>query len=126
MVGIDGLCRVRALGVDGVAQLLTGLEEGDALGGDVDLFAGLGVTADAGIALAGTEASKATDFDLVAGLQGSDDGFKQGVDDDFSVAAGKITEGSYFINEISFSHRGVSFRACVRHLAIIGVHGPRG
>jgi len=49
-----------------VAQFFAGLEEGHALGWTIDLFAGLGVAADAGVALAGAEACRSADFNLVA------------------------------------------------------------
>ena len=39
-------------GVDEVAKLFGGLEVRDALGGDIDAFAGFGIAANAGIALA--------------------------------------------------------------------------
>src|SRR4051812_37853072 len=64
-------------GVDRITQLFRGLEERDPFGGNVDALAGLGVTTDAGVALAGAEAAKAADFNLVAGLERTDDRFEE-------------------------------------------------
>ena len=89
-VGGGGRRRFDAIGVDGVAELLTWFEERDPLGWDVDLFAGLGIASDAGISLAGSEAAETTDLDLISGLQRSDDGLEEGVDDNFTVAACEV------------------------------------
>ena len=75
-------------GVDEVAKLFAGLEERDTLGRNGDGSAGLGVAASARIALAGAEAAKAPDFNLVIGFKGSDDRFEEGIDDDLTVTAG--------------------------------------
>src|ERR1035441_9515606 len=94
VVGVDVVGRFRcgktldAARIDRVAQLLRGLEERDALGGHIDALAGLGVAADAGVALARAEAAEPSDFDFVAGFERSYDGLKEGIDDDFAVASG--------------------------------------
>ena len=97
------------LWIDGVAEFFGGLEEGDSLGGDVYLSAGLGIAADAGVALAGTEAAEAANFDLVAGFEGPDDGVKEKVDDDFAVTSGEVSECGDLVYQVCFGHV-VSFR----------------
>jgi len=112
-VGARGLRAGGALGsagVDGVAELLGGLEEGDALGWDIDSLASLGVAADAGVALACAEAAKAADFDLVAGFEGSDDRLEEGIHDDLAIAAGKVAKSGHSIDKVGFGHRVVSLR----------------
>ena len=91
-------------GVDEIAQLLGGLEVGHALGGDFDAFAGLGVAADARIALPDAEGAEAADLDLVAALQGGDDGFEDGLDDYFAIAAGEIAQAGHFFDQVGFCH----------------------
>jgi len=113
-VGGAGCCCFRAVGVDGVAEFLGGLEEGDALGGDFHLGTGFGVASDAGVALAGAEAAEAADFDLVSGFKGFDDRLKEGFDDDFAIAACEVAEGCDFIDEVSFSHERSPFGLVLR------------
>jgi hypothetical protein len=60
-------------GIDEVAEFLRGFEERDFFGGDFYFGSGFWVASDARVSLARTEASKSSDFDLVAGFQGSDD-----------------------------------------------------
>src|SRR6201994_2390512 len=100
--GLDAF--VDPLGVDQVAQLFAGLEVRDALGGDFDLVAGLGIAAGAGLALTDTEAAKAADLDLVAGLQCLNDGVNSCVDTDLAVAAGQISNLGDFLYQIGFGH----------------------
>lgn len=89
-MGVDLICcgRPGAVGVDGVAEFLGGLEEGDSLGWDVYLFSCFGVSPYAGVALAGAEAAKTTDFNLVSGFECPDDGVEEGIHDDFAIATG--------------------------------------
>ena len=104
-MGVDGSGTIAGLWrVDRVAEFLAGLEEGDALCRDVDLFPRLGITPDPGVALASPEATETADFDLVPGLECTDDGLEERVDDDLSVAAGEISESRYFVDEVSFGH----------------------
>ncbi len=67
VVGIDFRLGVGCgLGIHQVAKFLGWLEEGNLLGGNIDLLAGLGVATDAGVSLASAEAAEAADLDLVA------------------------------------------------------------
>jgi len=54
-------------GVDQILQLLAGLEVRDLLSRNFDPVTGLGITSDAGLALAGAEAAKAAYLNLVTG-----------------------------------------------------------
>src|SRR5260370_5974610 len=65
-------CRGWVIVVDHVLEFLAGLEIGDLFGRDLNAGAGLGVASHAGLALAGAEAAKAADLDLVARAQGAD------------------------------------------------------
>src|SRR6185312_1256278 len=99
---------LHAAGIDGIAQFFGRLEEGHALGGDIDAFAGLGIAADAGVALAGTEAAKAANFDLVAGFEGADDRLEERVNDDLPIPAGEVSQGGYAVYQIGLGHRRLS------------------
>src|ERR1700761_4389374 len=72
--------------VDQIAQLLGGLEVGNAFCRDFDAIAGFGIAADAGIALPDTEGAKAANLNLVSRLQGGDHGVEDGLDNHFPVA----------------------------------------
>ena len=50
------------------------------------------------------ETAEAADLDLVALLEGTDDGLEEGVDDDFAVTTGEITERGYLVDEVGFGH----------------------
>src|ERR1700734_4172564 len=76
--------------VNGVAKLLRRLEEGDTFGWHIHLGSGLGIAPGPGVALSRPKASEPTDFNLVTGFQCPDDGIKQGIDDDFAIAACKV------------------------------------
>jgi len=108
-LGCDGFVRI-----DEVAELLAGFEVGNTLGWDRDRSAGFGVTAGAGLALAGAETSETADFDLVVGLKGGDDRVKEGIDDDLAIAAGEVSQGGNVIDEFGFRHifRGSGVREC--------------
>src|ERR1700722_11371250 len=73
-----------------VLQLLAGLEERYFLGGHLDLFTSLGIASRARIALAGSEAAKAADLNLVARAQGPHHAVKDGFHDHFAVFACKF------------------------------------
>ena len=107
MVGVDWGMRPsfgRLAGVDQIAELFAGLEVGHALGRDRDGGPGFGVTASAGLALAGAKAPEASDLDLVVGLEGGDDGVEESVDDDLAVTAGEVSKGGNVIDEFGFRH----------------------
>jgi hypothetical protein len=95
--------------IDGVTKLFGWLEEGHTLGWDIDLGAGLGITSGASVALAGAKASEAANLDLIASLQCADNGFKESVDDDLTIAAGEVAQGGDFVYEVSFGHIEVPF-----------------
>jgi hypothetical protein len=97
-------CLCCAGGVNRVTELFGRLEEWDALGRNVNLGSGLWVASSTCVALASAEASEATNLNLVAGFEGTDDSFEESIDDNFAVAAGKVSQGGDFVDEISFGH----------------------
>jgi hypothetical protein len=101
-IGFGGLCG--AGGVYRVAELFGWLEEGNAFGWHVDLGSSLGVAACAGVALARAEAAEATNLNLVAGFERTDDSFEESIDDNFAVTAREIAQGGDFVDEVSFGH----------------------
>src|SRR3972149_6471972 len=94
----------RRAGVEQLLQFLAGLEEGDALRGDLDLGAGLGVASQAPAALAGAEAAEAADFDLVVALQGLDDAVEDGLDHRLRVFAGGGDSAGDFLDQLGLGH----------------------
>src|SRR5581483_3327021 len=76
-----GGCRLLAAGVHQVFQLLAWLEERDFLSRDFHPIAGLRITSDARLTLAGTKTAESSDFYLVADSQGAHDAVKDGFDD---------------------------------------------
>ena len=112
VVGIDVLridfsafgCLCGGGGVYRVPELFGWLEERDALGRYIDLGSGLGVAARARVALSCAEDAEATNLNLVAGFEGTDDSFEESIDDNFSVATCEIAQGSNFVDEVSFGH----------------------
>jgi hypothetical protein len=60
--------------------------------------------------LAGPETSEAANLNLVAGLQGSDDGVEERVDNDLSVASSEVAYGGDLIYKVGFGHTVGSFR----------------
>src|ERR1700680_2273527 len=100
----------RAVWVHRIAQLFRWLEERNALGRNVDLRPRLRIAPRAGISLPGPEAAEAANFNLVSGLQGSDDSVEQGVHDDLPVPTGEVSNGGDLVYEVGFSHGVGSFR----------------
>jgi hypothetical protein len=64
-----------------LAKFFARFEEGNSLGWHVDLPSGFWIASDACPSLARVEASEASDFNLIAGSQGTDDTVKYGADD---------------------------------------------
>jgi len=93
-------------GIDEVAQLFAGFEVRNLLGWDFDLCASLRIASDAWLALANAEAAEATNLDLVAGAEGSDDGIEDGLDNRLTVAARQVAQFSHFLDKVSFRHGG--------------------
>ena len=86
--------------LEGVAGL-----EGRALGGgDVDSLTGHGVAALPGGALTDLETAEADDLDLVAALEGVNDGIESGVDGRVRVLLGEISLCGNFIDKLSLVH----------------------
>lgn len=84
---IDGR-RFSAIRVDQITKLFGWLEEGNALGRNIDLGACLRVAAGASVTLTRPKTAEAANFDFVTRLQSTDDGFEEGIDDHFAVASG--------------------------------------
>src|SRR5436305_9647591 len=76
--------------VEAFAHFLAGLEIGDALGGDVDRFAGAGIAALAGVAAADREGAEAAQLDPAAALQLLDDRIEEGRDDPLDLLQGQV------------------------------------
>src|ERR1700693_1916 len=82
-------CRAVAF-VDQILQFLARLEKRNFLRGYFHALPGLGVAADPGLALAGAEAAKAANLDLVAGSQRAHHAVKNGLYDHFTIFARKF------------------------------------
>lgn len=70
-------------------EFLAGFEADGAAGGDVDLFAGAGVAADAGFAGFDGEDAEAAQLDAVALGEGTFHGTEDGIDGRFCLVAGQ-------------------------------------
>jgi hypothetical protein len=68
-----------SFGIEGV-QLFAGLEANGFAGGDADLGAGAGITADAGFTGANAEDTESAEFDAVTGGKSGFETFKDGID----------------------------------------------
>src|SRR5215467_14595980 len=84
-----------------IFQFLAGLEVGNLLGGHFHLFSGLRVAPHASAAFAGAEAAEASNLDLLAFLQGSDDVVENRLDNRFGFFARKFGDVQNFLDEIS-------------------------
>lgn len=90
--------------IDHVSQLFRRFEVRNSFGRNIDLFAGLGVTAGSRVPLPCSKAAKSANFNFVTGLKSADDRFKERIDDHFAIAPGEVAEGCYLVDEISFGH----------------------
>jgi hypothetical protein len=99
----------RAIRIHRIAKLLGRFEEGNALGRNIDLGAGLRIAAGPGIALPRPETAEATNLNLVPGLQGSDYRVEECIDDYLSVATGEVPDRGDLVYEVSFCHDMVPF-----------------
>src|SRR5256885_11910559 len=110
VVDVDLLGTGGFLGIHEIAQFFGWLEVRHPLCRDVDFGARLRIAADAWLSLTCTEGSEAANLNLVAGFEGADHGVKEGIDDDFAVAAGQGSPSGDFFNEGGLCHR-YPFRA---------------
>src|SRR5712691_5060062 len=94
-------------GVDEVLQLFARLEKRNLLGFDFDLLSGFRVAAYAPAALAGTEAAKAANLDLLAFLQRADDAFENGLNDRFRFAAREFGYPQNLFDEVRLRQCGL-------------------
>jgi CubicO group peptidase (beta-lactamase class C family) len=104
-------CGRRGGHVDQILQFLAGLEERDLLGRHFHALTGLRVAADARLALAGAEAAKAANLDLVAGAQGAHHAVKDRFHDHFAVFPRKLRQTRDFVDQICFGHNAPSTQA---------------
>ena len=91
-ISLKKFFRIRAISKllgNGVLQSLAGLEHGQLGSGDLDLFLGAGIAADAGSASLGLEGAKANQLDLLALSQGLGDDFDGSADNGLSVLLGQ-------------------------------------
>src|SRR6185437_2033800 len=93
-----GGIRIRA--VDEILEFLAGLEEGNLLWRDFDLFAGLGIAAGAATAFARAEAAEAANLDLVAFLERFDDAVENGLDDRLGLLAREFGDAQNLFDEV--------------------------
>ena len=91
-------------GIHQVFQFLAGFEEWNFLGRNLHTVTRLWISADTGLALAGAEAAKATNLDLVAHSKRAHDAVEDGLDDDFTILARQLRQAGDFIDQISFCH----------------------
>ena len=83
---------------------LLGLKKGIFLAGTSTRSPVLGLRPSARLALAGTEAAKAADLDLVAGAQRAHHALEDGFDDDFAVLARQFGQPGNFIDQVCLGH----------------------
>jgi hypothetical protein len=96
---------VRAGSVHDILQFFAGFEVGDFLGGDFDSGSGFRIAPDAGLSLAGAKAAEASDLDLIASSERSDDTVKDGLDDNLGFFPGHFDYSGDLFNQIGFCHR---------------------
>src|SRR5271157_4228489 len=97
--------RGRGGAIHHVLQFLAGLEVRNLLGGHFDAGAGLGIAANAGLALARAETAESANLDLIAGPEGTDDAVENGLHDDFRLLACHLHHAGDFFNQIGLCHR---------------------
>src|SRR5215831_10309271 len=90
--------------VDQILEFFARLEIGDPLCGHFDLFACFWIAADACIALAYTEASKAANLEFVPCLERLDDALEQCIDNDLRVLPREFRNLGYFLNQVCLGH----------------------
>src|SRR5580704_13814496 len=108
-----------------ILQFLARLEERNLLGGDFHAIAGLGIAADARLALAGAETAEAADLDLVAHPERAHDAVENGFYDHFTVLAGQLRQLGHFIDQISLSHTPLRSVSVVMKVACAWGRGSR-
>ena len=95
-----------ARAIEARAQLLTGAEEGHALGFDGDHVAGARIAALAGAALLDPEAAEAADFDSSTAGQHAGHLFEHRVDDGLGLAMREfLMPGQQFLDDAALGHR---------------------
>src|SRR6202049_3447103 len=87
-----------------VFQFFAGFEEWNLFGWDFHTITRLRIAADAGIALAGSEAAKSANLNLVPDAKRSHDAVKNCLDNHFPVLACKLRQPGDFVDQISFCH----------------------
>ncbi len=88
--------------VDQVLQLLAGLEERNLLGRNFDPVAGLRIAPNARLALAGAEAAKSADLNLVTDAQRTHYAVKDRLHNHFAVFAGKFRQPGNLFDQVRF------------------------
>jgi len=91
-------------GIHQVFEFFAGLEEWNLFGWDFDAVSRLRIATDPGIALAGAEAAKAANLNLVADTKRSDDAVEDCLDNYFTILACKLRQPGDFVDQISFRH----------------------
>src|SRR5260221_4806379 len=106
--------RRRSAPVDQLPELFAGLEVRDLLGRHHDSGPRLGVAPGPTVAPADPEAAEAAELDLVALLEGVDDGGEDGLDDDLRVLAGDVRGFPDLVHQLCLGHRLLLFRLLPR------------
>jgi len=102
MVWVHGsdLVSHRLLGVDQITQFFRRLEERHFLGWDIYFCPGFWIATDTGVALTRAETTKSANLDFVAGLEGTDDGIEEHIDDNLTVATGEVSQFCDFVDKV--------------------------
>jgi hypothetical protein len=99
-----GGCWRIPFGIHQVAKLLAGLEIGNAFGWNLNLGARLGIATNPWLALPDSKAAEPAYLDLVACLEGVDDGIEDGIDDYFPIAPRQVSKLGHFLHQVCFGH----------------------
>jgi len=97
--------------IDQFLEVLACFEIRNALGGNADRLAGLGITATPGAAAPHTETAKAAQFDLLALIQTLNNAIENDLDQPLSVFLSQLSGISYVIDKIGFSHAVTSSKS---------------
>src|SRR5579863_1553131 len=102
--GLGRLLFWSLLRVHQVAKLFGWLEIRNSLGRDFHPLAGLGVAANAGIALADAERAETANLDLVALVQCPDHRLKNCLHNDFAITARQVAKAGYLFHQVCLRH----------------------
>src|SRR6266853_4422579 len=102
--------------IDVILQLLTGLEERDALGRHFYLSPSFRIASRAAAALARAKAAEAANLDAVSALQRANDAFENSFDNGLGFFASKFCDADNLFHEVILSHGGIVHRCMLRRV----------